>query len=115
MDDFIYLPCAGIHKKEEKKRLNNLPSNFVEYFYRDWLDGIDFSHDTDFQQEIVKNTLTEDVKKNLLATSEFGNEIHGEIDLYVTNNRLNEASFRRKLDATSKHLIKNSNPIKLLF
>ena len=49
MDDFIYLPCAGIHKKEEKKRLNNLPSNFVEYFYRDWLDGIDFSHDTDFQ------------------------------------------------------------------
>ena len=30
--------------------------------------------------------------------SEFGQEVQGEIDLYVTNNRLNEASFRRKFD-----------------
>ena len=35
--------------------------------------------------------------------------------MYVTNNRLNEASFRRKLDPISKNIIKNQNPIKLLF
>ena len=47
--------------------------------------------------------------------SEFGQEVQGEIDLYVTNNRLNEASFRRKFDPILKIVIKNQNPIELLF
>ena len=51
----------------------------------------------------------------MLATSEFGQEIHEEINLYVTNNRLNEASFRQKLDPISKNIIKNQNPVDLLF
>ena len=46
------LPRSRIHKKEETRRLNNLPNNFVETFYKDWLDGTDFSWDTNFQQEI---------------------------------------------------------------
>ena len=71
MQDVISLLHARIHKKEETKRLNNLPSNFVESIYRDWLDGIDFSRDKDFQEKILKNTPSEDVKKYLLATSEF--------------------------------------------
>ena len=54
MDSFISLPCARIHRKEETKRLNNLPSNFIESFHKNWLYVIDFSHDTNFQQEIVK-------------------------------------------------------------
>lgn len=102
----ISVPHARIHKKEETKRLNNLLGNFVQTFYTDWLDGIDFSSDTDFQQEIVKNGLSKDVKKFLLATCEFGQEIQGETDLYVTNDRLNEAIFSRKLDLVSK----NQNP-----
>lgn len=81
MEDVISLPSASKHKKEETKRLNNLPGNFVQTFYRDWLDGIDFSSDTDFQQEIVKDTPSKDVKKLLLTTSEFSLEIHGKIDL----------------------------------
>ena len=51
----------------------------------------------------------------LFTTSVFGNKVQGEIDLYVTNNRLNEASFRRKLDPISKNIMKNQNPIELLF
>ena len=84
-------------KKKETKTLN-LPSNFVESFYKDWLDRIDFSQDTDFQQKSINEPLSKDVKKFLLATSDFGEEIQGELDLYITNNRLNEASFRRRLD-----------------
>ena len=60
---------------------------------------IDFSQDTDFQQQLVKNTPDEDVKKYLLATIEFGQEIQGEIDLYVADNSLK---------------IRNQNPIELL-
>ena len=34
--------------------------------------------------------------------------------MYITNNSLNEASFRGKLDPISKNVIKKQNPIKLL-
>ena len=51
----------------------------------------------------------------MLATSEFGQEIQGEIDLYVTNDRLNKASFRQKVDPISYSTIKNQNSIKLFF
>lgn len=71
MQGLISLLHARINKKEETKRLNNLPSNFVESIYRDWLDGIDFSRVKDFQQKILKNTPSEDVKQYLPATSEF--------------------------------------------
>ena len=35
--------------------------------------------------------------------------------MYVTNNRLNKVSFRRRLGPISKHSIRNKNPIELLF
>ena len=40
----------------------------------------------------------------MLATSDFGEEMQGEQDLYVTINRLNEASFRRRLEPISKNI-----------
>ena len=106
MTGFIFFPPNRIDKKEEAKRLNNLHRNFVKSFYKDWLDGRDFSQDTDFQQQLVHNAPSEDVKKYFLATSEFGEEIQGEIELYVMSSRLNKASFRRKLDPISKNVIK---------
>ena len=114
MSGFISLPRNRIHKKERTKNLN-LPSNFIESFYKDFLDGIDFFQDNDFQQQLVNNPLSEVVKKFLLATSDFGEEIQRELDLYVTNDRLNEASFRRRLNPISKNIIRNKNPIELLF
>ena len=113
MNGFISLPRNRIHKKEETKKLD-LPSNFVESFYKDFLDGTNFSQDNDFQQQLVNNPLSENVKKFLLVTSDFGEEVQGELDLYVINNRLNETSFRRRLDPISKN-IRNKNSIELLF
>ena len=81
MAGFISLLRNRIHKKEETKRLKSLPSNIVESFYKDWLDSIGFLQDTDFQQQLVNNTPSEDVKKYLLAMNEFGKEIQGVIDL----------------------------------
>ena len=93
----------------------NLPSNFTESFYKGFLDGIDFSQYNDFEQQLVNNPLGKDIKKFLLATSDFGEEIQGGLDLCVTNNRLNEASFRRRFDKISKNIIRNKNPTELLF
>ena len=50
-----------------------------------------------------------DIKKFLLVTSDSGEEIQGELDLFVTKNRLNETSFRRRLDTISKNIIRNKN------
>ena len=58
--------------------------------------------------------MSEDEKKFLLATSNFGEEIQGELDLYVTNNRLNETSFRGRLEPISNNIIRNKNPIEIL-
>ena len=63
MQGVISLLPSRIYKKEETKRLNNLLSNFVESIYTNWLYGIDFSRDTNFQQEISKNMPSEDVDK----------------------------------------------------
>ena len=50
------------------------------------------------------NPLTDDVKNFLLATSDYGQEIQSDIDLYVTHGKHNEASFRRKLDPIKKNV-----------
>ena len=105
VDGFISLPRARIYEKEPTKKLNNLPTNFIESFYKDWLDGIDFSGDTDFQQSIGNKTTSEDIKKFLLATSDFGNKIQGELNIYEIDEKLNSGSFRRKLDPISKNVI----------
>lgn len=80
MSGCISLRQNRIHKKEETIKLN-LPSNFMESFYGDFLDGIDFCQDHDFQQKLVNNSLGEDVKKFLLVTIDFGEEIQEELDL----------------------------------
>ena len=90
MSGFISLSRNRIHKKEETWK-SYLPRNFVESFYKDFLDGVDFSQANDFQQQLVNNPLSEDVRKFLLATSDFGEEIQPQLDLYVTN------SFRKAL------------------
>ena len=113
MHKFLYYVLEFI--KTETKKLYNLPSDFEKTFYRVWIDGIDFSLDTDFQGNIVSQAPIEDVKIFLLATREFGEENQAEIDLYVTNDRLGEASFRRKLDPMSKSIIRNQNPVMLVF
>ena len=59
--------------------------------------------------------MSEDVKNFLLATSDFGEEIQRQLDLYVSNNNLNEASFRSRLDRISENIIRNKNPTELLF
>ena len=56
MSGFISFPRNRIHKNEETKKLNRR-SNFAECFYKDFLDGFDFSQDNDFQQQLVNNLL----------------------------------------------------------
>ena len=101
MSGYISLPRNRIHEKGRNNKIKFF-KQLQGVLLHDVLDGIDFSQDNGFQQQLVNNPLREDVKKFLLVTSDFGEEIQGELDLYVANNRSSEANFRRRLDPISK-------------
>ena len=52
----------------------------------------------------------EDVQKYLLTTIDFGKGMQDDISLYVTRDRLNNASFRQKLDVTENNVFCRKNP-----
>ena len=56
---------------------------------------------SDFYGRIANDTdiPSENVQKYLLATSDFAKGIQDDINLYVTSDRSNNASFRQRLDS----------------
>ena len=57
----------------------------------------------------------EDVQKYILATSDFAKSIQTDIKHYVTRDRINDASFRQKLDPISKNILRRQNLLELIF
>ena len=84
-------------------------------FYRNLADNIDTS--SDFYSRIADdaNIPKEDVQKYLLATSDFPESIQTDINHYVTRDRINDASFRQKLDPISKNILRRQNLLELVF
>ena len=50
-----------------------------------------------------------------MATSDFAKSIQTDINHYVTLDRINDASFRQKLDPISKNIFRRQNPLELVF
>ena len=73
--------------------------------------------DTNFYENIAHdaNIPKEDVQKYLLATSDFAKSMQTDINHYVTKDRINDASFRQKLDPISKNILRRQNPLELVF
>ena len=61
------------------------------------------------------NIPSEDIQKYILATSHFAKGMQTDINHYVTRDRINNASFRQKLDPISKNIIRRQNPLELVF
>ena len=61
------------------------------------------------------NIPSEDVQKYLLATSDFAKDIQDDINLYVTQDRLNNTSFRQKLNTIAENIFRRQNPLELVF
>ena len=55
------------------------------------------------------------VQKYILSTSDFSKGMQTDIKHYVTSDRVNNASFRQKLDPISKNIIRRQNPLELVF
>ena len=113
---FFLLPTNKLYKKEDTMRLKNFPAGYVGSFYRNLVDRVDTSS-SDFYSAIANdaNIPKEDVQKYLLATSDFAKSMQTDINHYVTRDRINDASFRQKLDPISKNILRRQNPLELVF
>ena len=114
---FYLLPTNKLYKKEKSNRLKNFSAGYVGSFYRNLADNIDNFVGSDFYSRIAidSDILTEDVLKYILATSDFAKSIQTDINHYVTRDRINDGSFRQKLDLISKNILRRQNPLELVF
>ena len=114
---FYLLPTNKLYKKEKSNRLKNFSAGYVGSFYRNLADNIDNFVGSDFYSRIAidSDILTEDVQKYILATSDFAKSIQTDINHYVTRDRINDGSFRQKLDLISKKILRRQNPLELVF
>ena len=112
---FFLLPTNKLYKKENTKTFKNFPAGYVGKFYRNLADNIDTI--SDFYSRIAADAdiLKEDVEKYILATSDFAKSIQTDINHYVTRDRINNASFRQRLDPISKNILRRQNPLELVF
>ena len=112
---FFLFPTNKLYKKENTRKLKNFPAGYVGRFYRNLADSIDTSSDFYLRIADDANIPKEDVQKYLLATSDFAKSIQTDINHYVTRDRINDASFRQKLDLISKNILRRQNPLELVF
>ena len=112
---FYLLPLNKLYKKEDTRQLKNFPAGYVGSFYRNLADNLDQS--SDFISRISEDAdiPKEDVQKYILATSDFAKSMQTDINHYFTKNRINDASFRQKLDPISKNILRRQNPLELVF
>ena len=108
MSDSGFFCCQQPYQKENTRRLKNFPAGYVGNFYRNLADNVDSFTDSDFYSRIAADASIpkEDVQKNLLVTSDFAKSIQTDINHYVTRDRINDASFRQKLDPISKNILR---------
>ena len=112
---YYSLPTGTLHEKQETKRLTKIPATYENRFYKTLGDPFDKIFDNLFQHYTIKNAPSEDVKTYLLATSDLGIGMQDDINMYVTRDRLNNTSFRQKLDPTAKNIFRKQSPLGLVF
>ena len=113
---FYLLPIKNLYKKENTKRLKNFPAGYMGNFYRNLNDRVN-NVQSNFLSAISADTNIpkDNVQKYLLATSDFAKSMQTDINHYVTRDRINDASFRQKLDPLSKNMLRRQNPLELVF
>ena len=112
---FYLLPTNKLYKKEDTRQLKNFPAGYVGSFYRNLAGNIDIGPDFYSRITADANIPREDVQKYILATSDFAKSIQTDINHYVTRDRINDASFRQRLDPISKNILRRQNPLEHVF
>ena len=114
---FYLLPTNKLYKIEKTFQIKNFLAGYVGSFYRNLSDNVDNFLGSDFYSRITADAdiCKEDVQKYILTTSDFAKSMQTDINHYVTRDRINDASFRQKLDSISKNILRRQNPLELVF
>ena len=114
---FYLLATNKLYQKEKTKRLNNFPAGYIGSFYGNLADKVDDFIGSDFYSRIAVDSdiPKENVQKYILAMSDFAKSIQTDINHYVTRDRINDASFRQKLDPINKNILRRQNLLELVF
>ena len=111
---YIQLPYGYV--KNNKQVQFSLPSNYEESFYLK-----EVPHLTNKDPAIENNLINliknrDDLKKWLLATGEYGNEIQDDLNAIVGyDEKFNNAIVRHSLDLQDEAVFCNPNPINVTF
>ena len=103
---FYSLTTGKLYKKPETSRLKIFPAGYVGSFYRNLADHLDNFLGSDFYGRITNDAdiPPENFQKYSLTTSDFAKGMQTDINHYVTRDRINNGSFRQKLDPISTNI-----------
>ena len=110
---YLSLPF-GLIRKEEKIKLD-LPKNYGASQYMKRLPYIS-REDPSFQNSIIDIVNNRsDLRKCLLATSEYGRNIQENINSVAAGEKFNQAVVRRVLDQKNKGVFESPTPLSITF
>lgn len=114
---FYSFPIGKLHKKPKQSRWQNFTASYLGNFYWNLADNVDNFIGYDYNGKVANdaNIPSEDLKKYMFATYDFAKGIQTEINHYMAKDRINNASFRQKLDPISKNVLRRQNPLELVF
>ena len=105
LENYTHTQKLHTHKKKKKKKkLPIFSSKYRSDFYQNLNDSSNQLLDSNFHKQIDYDTPSEDVQNYLLTTSDFGKGMQDDINMWIINNKLNNASFRQKLDCPAEKL-----------
>ena len=111
---FFLLLANKLHEKENTKKLKNFPAGYVGSFYRNLADNINTNSHFYLQIAADGDIPKDDVQKYILATTDFAKSIKTDIN-HDVRDRINNESFRQRLDPISKNILRRQNPLELVF
>ena len=114
---FTYRKIAQKTKSKKKNKLKKISAGYIEKLYKNLAQNVNSAVGHEFYGRVATDTTMsmEDIQKYLLATSDNGRGMQDDINLYVTRDRLNNASFRQKLDPIARNIFQRQNPLELAF
>ena len=111
---YIQLPYGYVNK--QKQIQFNLPSNYEESFYLDKVPNLTTKNPAVENNliNLIKNR--DDLKKWLLATSDYGDEIQENLNAVVGHNeKFTNSIVRHALDLKDDAIFRNPNPLNVTF
>ena len=109
---YYQLAFGKLKKTPERPiKLKNLHRNCNTEFCLSKLGESDNAFDFDFQWNLISNIRSnEDVQKYLLASGKIGKHMQEDVDLFVTDGKLNNASVRKRFDRLYRNILRRQNP-----